>query len=550
MIARGGCDLIKGACRNDYSKVCGLPGACPALGATCCAVKEICEWVKPQECSDVEARVKDATNRFNGLQTMAQAVFLRVTETEARKAALLVEKAQAEAALALAQAGRAAAAAELAAQEAVVEGKRQIVKELQNGVADSLRLVREAKDAVDLTKKQIGQIEDFAKRYNVVTLFFKNWIEGIDRAGDDFVEASLDATLKIMSTSSDAFEPYQRWLQCSLMYYVGVPWQVPFTYCEVKDKFAEINAEFDNLKDSLPPVLQWVIDPMGELQEEVLKKARPELWKAVEASADFVLKPPAGRFIHFLADPKLVTPEALLEIFSEHTNTQGKNLLLLPNVVTMVNTDMALTASGQLTAERFYALRNSVLLAKLSLLGADQLNKLFIDMAGNVPTRYGPTLYDEGRVGRFTLLQDAVRSIDGNHQWQPFGLPYPRADGDPKPANPEMRKYGHSVHEHPQLGLRLFADPVARKEVFHRIFSGPIEGSLLDIAQLKFPPYTHPACTENPFPRSIDDNGNIEKYDLACVSNANIAKWFDSFSEIFERFIYWLKSANQLPVQR
>lgn len=550
LIARGGCDLIKSACRNDVSKICDLPGACPALGATCCVVNEVCDWVKPQDCSRLEAQVKDATNRFNGLQNEVHAIALRVTETEARKAALVVEKTQAETALALAQAGRAAAAADLAAQEAAVQDKRKIVKELQSGVTEALRLVKEAKDALDLSKKLIGQIEDFAKRYNVVTLFFNNWIEGIDRAGDDYVEASLDATLKIMTASGNAFEPYQRWLQCSLMNYAGVPWQVPFAYCEVKDKFDEIKSEIDRLKDSLPPILQWVIDPMGELQDELLKKAKPEVWKAVEASADFVLKPPAGRFIHLLADPKLVTPEALQDSFSEHTNTQGKKLIILPNVVQMANTDMALSASGQLTAESFNALRNSVLLAKLSLLGAAQLNMIFRDLAGDVSTRYGPTLYDEGRGGRFTLLLDAVRSIDGNHQWQPFGLPYPRSDGAPEPASPDLRRFGHSVHDHPHLGLRLFADPVARKEVFHRIFSGPIEGSLLDIPQLKFPPYTHPACARNPFPRSVDDNGSAESHDLGCVSNANPAKWFDSLGELIERFVYWLKSANQVPTQR
>jgi hypothetical protein len=253
-----------------------------------------------------------------------------------------------------------------------------------------------------------------------------------------------------------------------------------------------------------------------------------------------------GITIHMLADPKLVTPETLQDSYSENINTQGKNLIRLPNIVQMANQDMVLSPSGELTVENFNALRNSIVLAKLSLLDATQLNLIFRDLAGNVPTRYGPKLYDEGKDGRFSILLDAVKSIDGNHQWQPFGLPYPRSEGAPEPSNPNLRRFGHSVHDHPHLGLRIFADPTARKEVFHRIFAGPIEGSLLNLAQLKFPIYSHPACPNNPFPRSVDDNGAIENVDLGCVSNANPAKWIDFLGELMERFVLWLKPANQI----
>jgi Zinc dependent phospholipase C len=541
ILAENACKVVKEVCGwvEDTSYGC-------VLYPPSCVAKWACEKIEEAvpRCDDLRTEIAGLTNRINSLRSNLEKEVLREAGAIAAKAALEARKVEAEGLRLSLEASRVALEIAIASYEWRVAEARKAVALAQSQVAEMLRLVREAKDAVDLTKRLIGQIEDFAKRYNVVTLFLRNWLDGIDRAGDDYIDASLSSTLRIMSISGDAFEPYKRWLQCSLMNYLGVPWQLPFAYCDVKDKFNEIVGEIDKLKESLPPILQWVIDPMGELQEEILKKAKPEVWKAVEASVDFVLKPPAGRFVHMLADPKLVTPETLQESYNR-SDTEGKNLIRLPNVVGMVNQDMALSSSGELTMESFHALRNSVVLAKLSLLNAAQLNLLFKDLAGDVPTRYGPTLYGEGKAGRFTLLIDAVRSIDGNHQWQPFGLPYPRSDGTPEPSNPDLRRFGHSVHDHPHFGLRIFADPTARKEVFHRVFSGPIEGSLmLDIIQLKYPPYTHPACAKNPFPRTIDDNGAIENLDLGCISNVNPAKWFDSLGKLIERVVYWFKSAN------
>jgi hypothetical protein len=43
----------------------------------------------------------------------------------------------------------------------------------------------------------------------------------------------------------------------------------------------------------------------------------------------------------------------------------------------------------------------------------------------------------------------AVRSIDGNHQWQAFGLPYLRSDGLHGPSKPNRRRYGFNYHDNP-----------------------------------------------------------------------------------------------------
>lgn len=539
VVARGACDLIDANCRNDISKICDLPGSCPALGTLCCATKLICDRVKPADCQNLEAEVSSAVQAVLNLEGQLKEWAAQEAAAQARKAALEAEKLEKTLALEAARLGRQAAELELQAQEELVKLKQDVVAKAKEAVEYALAKVKEAGDALNVTKILIEEIEEFAQRYNWVSLYFANWIDGLDRAGDDYIQAGLDSSLSIIQLNGNALDPYTRWLQCSLLTYVGVPWQLPYALCEVKDKVDELRGRLEELKESLPPILQWAIDPLGELREEVMKKAKPELWKAAETSADFVLGPPTGRFIHFLADPKLVTAQTLRDSFNQSDG--GKQLIRMPRVVEMVNRDIGFGTSGLLDPERFHALRNSVVLAKLSLLDTASLNQLYREFAGNVPTRYGPTLYDEARPGRFSLLLDAVRSIDGNHQWQPFGIPYPR-EGEPQPTEPEKRHYGHSVHQEPHLGLRLFADPTAREQVFNRIFSGPIEGELLALPQMKYPPYKHPACEANPFPRTVSDNGSTESHDLNCLPNYHPAKWFDKLGELLERLIYRFKS--------
>lgn len=538
---------------------------------SCKVVKQICSWVEDTgygcviyppscvaqwvcretsasdaRCDEFGAQVASLTQQIGTLRSRMEAEALKQAKAIAEKLSLEARRAEAEVLRGTLEAARFALESQIAALQTTTAAARELVDGARVLVAEAQSVLDRAKDALDLTKQLIGKIEDLAKQYNTVTLFFKNWVDGIDRAGDDYVEASLDSSLAIINLTDGAMEPYKRWLQCSLLNYAGVPWQLPYAYCEVKDKIDEVRAEIDRIKESLPPVLQWLLDPMGEVQEELVKRVRPELWKAAETAVDFVLKPPAGRFINMLANPAMVGEDKLREVYTR-TDAGGKAIIPLPDVAAMIKADIGIIPNDLFSPGRFRALSNAVTLAKLSILSPRALNLLFSSLAGAAGTRYGPTLYDENFAGRFSLLLDSVRSIDGNHQWQPFGLPYPRLGGAPEPGDPKARHYGHSVHDHPQLGFRFFADPIAREMVFHKIFDGPVEGTLAMSEHMKFPPYTHPACASNPFPRTVDDNGWIEGVDLGCVSNANPVKWLDSLGKFIERIWYQITGAGRAP---
>jgi hypothetical protein len=102
---------------------------------------------------------------------------------------------------------------------------------------------------------------------------------------------------------------------------------------------------------------------------------------------------------------------------------------------------MHITSSGYFDPERFNAAYNAVVLAKLALLDASQLNRLIRDHGVKGGTRYGPEMYSQN--SNFNILVDAVRSIDGNHQWNEWAPPYFRSNAVRDSRERHTRSYGY-----------------------------------------------------------------------------------------------------------
>ena len=156
-------------------------------------------------------------------------------------------------------------------------------------------------------------------------------------------------------------------------------------------------------------------------------------------------------------------------------DSSDKGLLEIPDMSSLAELDMHVS-DGHFDPERFAPVRNAIVLSKLLLLGAPELNRLVSD-AGVSSTIYGASLF--GASDSFNILFDAVRSIDGNHQWQEVALPYPRKSGI-DPGWWAERQYGYpfSGPFAGRKGFRLWQDCEVRREIFHRIFLGPIAPSL------------------------------------------------------------------------
>lgn len=146
-------------------------------------------------------------------------------------------------------------------------------------------------------------------------------------------------------------------------------------------------------------------------------------------------------------------------------DSSSKGLLLIPDIVARVHGEMHKTAAGTFDPEAYAVVRNAIVLSKLVLLGPAELNRL-ARIAGVQESAYGPDLYSP--TDPFNLLLGSVLSIDGNHQWQETAPPYPRRGVDA--GYPDQRHYGRAFPE----GFRFWQDCLANKEVFQKIFTGPL----------------------------------------------------------------------------
>jgi hypothetical protein len=227
----------------------------------------------------------------------------------------------------------------------------------------------------------------------------------------------------------------------------------------------------------------------------------------------FVTDKTIAESVDLLANPENATLPKLVEVFATTGDASGKQLLVFDDVSSFIDTDIAL-ANNALDPEQFVALTYAVTLAKLSLLQSDELNRLVRVVGG-----YGneqPDVFPPATSGRFTLLLGAVRSIDGNHQWQPYGLPYPRTIGAPQPEEPGKRHFGYDSRDGTSKGFLLFIDPEMRQRVFSKIFPKPLAGKLSSRPELQAPRYPFPACDAHPFPVSFLPDGSPAMQDLTC----------------------------------
>ena len=199
------------------------------------------------------------------------------------------------------------------------------------------------------------------------------------------------------------------------------------------------------------------------------------------------------------------------EVFATDADSDGKSLLNFPTVSTLINSDLGL-ANGEISLQDFEPLDYAVRLSKLSLIGEEELNRLVRDFSGEAQRADVFTSGSE----RFSVLFDAVRSIDGNHQWQPFGLPYPRTSGAPEPTNANDRHFGYGPLDGVGMGFDLFIDANLRDSVFLELFPEPVVGQVQDRLEMQPDAYPFPACEENPFPLSFGNGGVPAAADLSC----------------------------------
>lgn len=510
-------NTVKETCQN-YCPPPGPPGcgewySPPCLPSPCELICKVTQaWI------DVNNKLQDALMAYESAKLdFAANVLLKEA----------AEKAKSDAELAIA-----AAEAQIKALEAAIELAETLIEQHQTAR-------EQARADLIAVKRELEQTESLKPAYVYpLRTLLTNWRRDVELAGEAYIYASGDVIKEVLREPTDAtrlLEPLSDWLGCWGPVFGGVPRAVPNGVCAVERALDKVQQTIVDFRNGLGD-LAWLIDPVGQLEREIMQELTPRVAEAAAKLAEKVGKQEMGDMVRLLASPG-VDESALNSIFA--SDTTGRHLLRIGDAGARVNAEMKLTAAGYFDPERYRVVRNAVVLAKLTLLGPDQLNQLYVDLVYNgvppalaPPTEYGYTLYTDRP--NFNVLVGAVRSIDGNQQWQELGLPYPRLPGFSDPLWPVpggigawappaaatdldsvRRRFGYrfcDLMQDPQncgyaRGFRLWQDDQAREKVFKAIFQGPVAPGVeypseLGFAELLPENYPFRACKQNPFPRT------------------------------------------------
>jgi hypothetical protein len=333
------------------------------------------------------------------------------------------------------------------------------------------------------------------------------WREDIEEAVTQYILTSLEVAQEIMK--GEQGRPRDKINDWICKYGTtfaalpdGVPNAIPQLGCRVNE--AVRNRIFkikNNLKHD--PLLGPVLDQIDEVKNEVFLN----IATALTREDSLVVRLLKMRL-------KEINANALNQEFEN--DSSNKRLLKIPDIATRVDKEMNLTENRKtFDPERYNVVHNAIVLSKLVLLGPSELNRMVM-VAGIQPTIYGLFLYSSGATP-FNLLFGAVRSIDGNHQWQEVGLPYLRMPPHVDGREASERMYGYRFEE-VQKGFRLWQDCEVREKVFKKIFHGPVAPEI-EIPQ-------HIASEKDPFPLS-DGSKDVAKYLESQRRGSSIAnRWY------------------------
>jgi hypothetical protein len=397
------------------------------------------------------------------------------------------------------------------------------VKTARKGVEDATKV---AQQLLDKVSEDLAPVVDLLARYNPIVLFLQHWAADIRRASIAFSKSSQGVAEHLLAKKDgNALEPYVKWYECWSPVLGAVPSEVPQTVCTAKNIYTDLHdkltEEINKVVDSLGS-LGWLIAPNVKVQQEFEKKVKKPLEKEVKKAVGHV----AGEVVAFLSNRQLAN---LIELIASkdritdarlngiyETDDSKSRLLEIEDVAALVRRDAGLGADGDMVSEdRFPALHNAIVLSKLALLDADTLNAVYNDLAIEANPQAEPRKLFAATPGQpFNILLRAVSSIDGNHQWQAIGLPYPVSSGSMK-GWPDKSRFGRPGYAGAHSGFLFWGDLRAREIVFKQLFRGPLSPGMEAYPAI-VASYPFPSCERHPFPSTTRPDGSRADDDYTC----------------------------------
>lgn len=303
----------------------------------------------------------------------------------------------------------------------------------------------------------------------ILIAYLKSWRNAIDESVETYALANLETMVRTLEADAEVMEPINLWVSCDLPKAVGLPAPAVDGVCAGSNGIQSIILKIDEMLADLTHAIPLV----GKLHAE-LQKLKQQIKDSVKQELQQAFLNALGPEVRSLVDIMSLKPDgdSLRQEFGRDRSSSG--LLVIPDIEARVLRDMGLkrARTPHFDPESFPPVYNAILLSKLSLLDATELNAVasYFGMSESTCYPSGNPLYPSNRLDKGIVLFDWINSIDGNHQWLSPQPPHPRSNGQ----NAQRDSYAEKWTATKENGFRFWVDPQMRSTFFGKIFIGPI----------------------------------------------------------------------------
>jgi hypothetical protein len=368
-----------------------------------------------------------------------------------------------------------------------------------NKTPDQLRACSDAENyevQIDSLEDQLDELSTSILGFDIPTVnFSKRWVARIDHAAREYVKAASRVNQDFLRHEGNSFETMKQWLDC----YTATFTDLSVVISDDASSCIETDGKIIQSHSHTSKRTQGIFDlDLGldslsnqyEKAKEIIDLVENNLGKAFVT----LISDSAARMV--TARDQMVDSDFLNQQFAK--DLSNKNLLIIDDLAERVKLEMRLK-NDKLDPQEYAVIYNAIIFSKLALLDEAGINTL-LQKAG-----VSRDIYANTQTGEFNILFNAIKTMDGNHQWLETAPPYPRDNGV---IDSEIREYSYSeTHTH---GLKLFSDEESRDKVFNTIFKGVLAPGLesptsLHKTTLLASDYPYVTCNTIPFPNGVDD---------------------------------------------
>lgn len=314
--------------------------------------------------------------------------------------------------------------------------------------------------------------------------YIRAWIEDIDKGLDKWPELSLKISIDLASSNSGgAIDCLKEFGLDHVPSMIGLP----DIFGDIIGAYSDIADWGEELVDALgiPNLIQefeyWIIEQVFGINVDDWKNYYSNPSNYIDTE---VPNPRDSRLTHELLDDLMDLPGDGME-----------------------NEDL------RYNPQKFSALMNTVVTAKLSLLDATTLNKMLRD-------NYVDALYEEEIYPNFML--GFMHTLDGNHQWRLYPPEEVRTDV----VGAWSQRYGP--------GMPIWTDCIARELVFRRLFTDWQHGNFPDDGDC-CPPVSITT------PRVLDPDTGEERSTISGCDKIIISTYVINHQGNHQNFAYYVK---------